>query len=222
MTRSTRQTATQARGRKRRDALLAAARALLAEREIDQISLADVAAHAGIPKSSAYHFYVDLIELYSELTALLDGELQQSIAQPVGEVENWEEVIGIMMDRAAVFFEANRAAQQLMLGPNTIPQIKRSSRGADIETGGLIERHLEAIFCLPDIPDRSRVFFRAVEAADLMFSLSLLEYGELRREMVEEAKRIFCAYLALYLPRILYRRDAEQQKPFAVDGDTDG
>jgi AcrR family transcriptional regulator len=206
MTSNVRQITTQARGRKRREALLTAARELLAIKEIDEIAMADVAAYAGIPKSSAYHFYDDLTPLYSELAAVLDGELQASFAEPIGDVRDWEQVIGIIMDRAADFFLANRAAQQLMFGPKTPPEIKRSSRNADIETSGIVERHLDEIFILPQVPDRSRMFFRAIEVADLMFGLSLFEYGELRREMVDEAKKISCAYLALYLPRILFLR----------------
>ena len=212
MTTSARPVAMQARGRKRRDALLAAARDLLATQEIDQISMADVALQAEIPKSSAYHFYGDLIDLYSELAAQLDSELQALIAEPISAAENWEEVIGVVIDRAAVFFHTNRAAQQLMFGPKTPPEIKRSSRGADFETGGLVERHLDQLFILPALPDRSRLFFRAIELADLMFGLSLFEYGALRQDMIEEAKKTACAYLALYIPRILYRR-GESDKP---------
>jgi hypothetical protein len=40
-----------------------------------------------------------------------------------------------------------------------------------------------------------------------MFGLSLFERGALLRDMVEEAKRMSCAYLALYIPRHLPRRD---------------
>ncbi|MDA5192930.1 TetR family transcriptional regulator [Govanella unica] len=198
---------TQARGRKRRDALLAAARALLAERESDKITLVDVAERAGIPKSSAYHFYADILELYNELVAILDTELQAVIAQPITPVTGWEQVVGEVIDRAAAYFEAHPAAQQLMLSSQTPPAVKRSSRRADIETSHLIEQHIDTHFVMPDIPDRSRIFFHAVEAADLMFGLSLFQHGMLLDSMVEEAKKMACAYLGLYLPRFLRRRD---------------
>ncbi|WP_414902314.1 TetR/AcrR family transcriptional regulator [Sphingomonas flavalba] len=197
---------TQARGRKRRDALLGAARQLLAERESDQITLVDVAARAGIPKSSAYHFYADVLELYNELVTVLDAELQQSIVRPIGPVEGWEALIGVVIDRAALYFAEHPAAQQLMLASQTPPAVKRSSRRADIMTSGLIEQHIDAQFVMPDIPDRSRIFFHAVEAADLMFGLSLFQYGALKPSMVEEAKKMSCAYLGLYIPRFLPRR----------------
>ena len=195
--------ATQARGRKRREALLAAARQLLAEKESSQITLADMAAHAAVPKSSAYHFYTDALGLYAELVAILDSELQQLIQQPLPPVHDWEEAMSVIIDRAASFFEDNPAAQQLMLSSQTPPQIKRFSRSADMETSRLIEALLESRFVLPDIPNRGRIFFHAVEAADLMFGLSLFQSGTLQAEMVEEAKRMSCAYLALYLPRYL-------------------
>jgi len=198
--------ATQARGRKRREALLAAARELLGERDSSQITLADVAARADVPKSSAYHFYTDALELFVELVSILDSELQQTIALPVGRVESWEAVMGIVLDRAAIFFEDNPAAQQLMLSSQSPPAIKRYSRRADIDTGRLVEGLIDEQFVLPEVPNRSRIFFYAIEAADLMFGLSLFERGELLREMVDEAKRMCCAYLALYIPRHLPRR----------------
>lgn len=198
--------ATQARGRMRREALLASARELLGQYDSSQITLAEIAAHAAVPKSSAYHFYTDALGLYVELVAILDVELQQLIRQPLPPVESWEEAMGVIIDRAASFFDDNPAAQQLMLSSQTPPLIKRYSRRADIETSRLIEGLIEAQFVLPDIPDRGRIFFHAVEAADLMFGLSLFESGALLRDMVEEAKRMSCAYLALYLPRHLPRR----------------
>jgi len=206
MTEAARPVATQARGRKGREALLAAARVLLAERESGQITLADIAARAEVPKSSAYHFYTDALELFVELVSILDAELQQVITQPVGPMENWEDIWGVAIDRAAIFFEDNPAAQQLMLSSQTAPAIKRYSRRADVDTGRLIESLIDAQFVLPDVPDRSRIFFYAIEAADLMFGLSLFESGALLREMVEEAKRMSRAYLELYIPRHLPRR----------------
>lgn len=200
--------ATQARGRKRREALLVAARALLAERDSGQITLADIAARAEVPKSSTYHFYSDALELFVELVSILDAELQAVITQPVEPQDSWEGVWGVAIDRAAIFFEDNPAAQQLMLSSQTAPAIKRYSRSADIDTGRLIEGLIDAQFVLPDIPDRSRIFFYAIEAADLMFGLSLFERGALLGDMVEEAKRMSCAYLALYIPRHLPRRDS--------------
>lgn len=41
-----------------------------------------------------------------------------------------------------------------------------------------------------------------------MFGLSLIEYDLLTDEMIGEAKTIACAYLGVYLPRILPARES--------------
>ena len=72
-----------ARGIERRKVLLESARALLAERDLDEISLGDVAVRAGVPKGSAYHFYGDIQELYAALLVQLQQELIAVLSQPL-------------------------------------------------------------------------------------------------------------------------------------------
>lgn len=201
-----RKSSTQARGRARREALLGAARTLLTERTLAQIELSDVAALAGIPKSSAYYFYGDIHALYAELAALHDEELNDAFAAPMPRLKDWEAVIGLLIDRAADYFFENSSACQLMFGPQTPPDIKWISRSADKTHSAVFEEQIDRQFLMPEFPDRDRVFFRAVEAADLMFGLSILEFGALTELMVEESKIMACAYLRVYIPPILPRR----------------
>lgn len=171
------------------------------------IEISDVAALAGIPKSSAYHFYGDILELYAELAALQDEELNHLFAEPLPRLQSWEDIVAALVDRSAVYFRRNLSAQQLMFGPATPPDIKRSSRKADLAHGAVFEEQVDRQFVLPEIPGRDRIFFRAVEAIDLMFGLSLIEHDELTDEMIGEAKTIACAYLGVYLPRLLPGRE---------------
>ena len=205
MTTRMRKSGTQARGRARRQELLVAARTLLETRTLHEIELSDVAALAGIPKSSAYHFYGDILQLYAELAVLLDEELNAVLSEPLPELPNWEAVVGALIDRAASYFRGNPSGQQLMFGPVTPPDIKRSSRNADIAHSAVFKAQIGDQFVLPDFPGRDRVFFHAVEAIDLMFGLSLIEQNGLVDEMIAEAKTIACAYLGVYLPRLLPR-----------------
>ncbi|WP_157218024.1 TetR/AcrR family transcriptional regulator [Flavisphingomonas formosensis] len=197
---------TQARGRARREQLLEAARLLLQTHEIDELTLSVVAAHAGIPKSSTYHFYADIHALYAELAAIEDRELHAVFLEEVSPAADWESVLAALIHRAADYFRAHRSAQQLMFGPKTPPDIKRSSRQVDLEHSQAIEGQIDRQFVLPEIPDRSRIFYRAIEAVDLMFGLSLLEEGVLTDHMVDEAIKMASAYLSLYIPKILHRR----------------
>ena len=65
----TRKSSLRVRGIARRDKLLEAARELLKSREMDEISLGDVAKLAKVPKGSAYHFYSNIVDVYASLVA---------------------------------------------------------------------------------------------------------------------------------------------------------
>ncbi len=199
-----------ARGIERRRRLLEAARALLAERELDQVSLADVAARAGVPKSSAYHFYADTHALYAALLVVLQAGLIRVLSQPLrGHFATWQDVVTALTKRGATFYTGNPAARQLQIGPKTPPALKLYDRQSDIAIARLYEEHIASIFELPPIADRSRLFYRAIEIADLMFCLSMLEYGSLTKHMCREADRAASAYLAMYLPAVLPYRNAK-------------
>lgn len=199
-----------ARGNERRAILLESARTLLAERDLDQVSLADVAARAGVPKSSAYHFYADIQELYAALLARMQGELIRVLSQPLrGHFATWPDVVHALTKRGAAFYMANPAARQLQIGPKTPPALKLHDRRSDIAIARLQEEHIASVFELPPMPNRSQLFYRAVEIADLMFCLSMLEHGSLTKDMCREAARAASAYLAIYLPATLPYRNAE-------------
>jgi len=203
----TRKRSLHARGIERRRRLLDAARALLSERELDEISLGDVAARANVPKGSAYHFYADIQDLYSSLLTVIQAELIAESKRPIREpLKSWQDVISVLTKRGAAFYSRNAAARQLQIGPKTPPKLKLSDRRSDVAIGGLFEQHIDRLFKLPAIPDRSLIFFRAVEIADLMFCLSVLEHGSVTEPMQQEASRAAIAYLESYLPEKLQPR----------------
>jgi AcrR family transcriptional regulator len=198
---ATRRSTLRVRGIARREQLLNSARALLQEREMDDISLGDVAEHAGVPKGSAYHFYADIRDLYISLLGDIQKDLQQILGSPIRQrVDTWRDVVEILIDRGVKLYRGNRAARQLQIGPKTPPELKLRDREADLTLSGIFEAQVAALFQLPPLKDRSRIFFRAVEIADLMFCLSMVETGTVTIEMGKEAKRAACAYLATYLP----------------------
>lgn len=67
-------------------------------------------------------------------------------------------------------------------------------------------QQIERRFVLPERKDRTALFFRAIEIADLMFSLSVLEHGAITGPMTEEAVRAVSAYLRTHFPASLPRR----------------
>jgi AcrR family transcriptional regulator len=203
----TRKTSLHARGIERRRRLLESARTLLDTRELHEITLGDVAAHAEVPKGSAYFFYSDIEDLYASLQSVLQEELIETLKRPIRrQIRRWQDVIVALNERGMEFYSRNPAARQLQIGPRTSPELKLKDRQSDVGIGKLYEQHIDSFFVLPSLPDRSRIFFRAVEIADLMFCLSVLESGTITSAMCAEADRACIAYLESYLPASLPRR----------------
>jgi AcrR family transcriptional regulator len=203
----TRKSTLRVRGIARRELLLSAAQALLNERELDEISLGDVAAHAGVPKGSAYHFYEDIGDLYAALLAVTEEEVLRTQGLPITEtVREWPDVIRILIRRGAELYNSNRPHCQLQIGPKTPPELKLRDRRSDFALGGIFQKQLAGFFELPQIANVDQVLFRSVEIADLMFGLSVLEHGRITPEMCAEAERAVVAYLGTYLPAKLPRR----------------
>jgi AcrR family transcriptional regulator len=195
--------ATQARGRARRTVLLDAARALLAERTLDAISLVMVAERAGIPVSSAYHFFPEVGELWKDLTRAIavDMAAETTVFPPA---TGWEELIGLFLARSRDVFNNDPAACQLMLGPHTPPQIKHAGCKEDLRFGAALWRAVSAQFALTALANEE-LFFKAILIADLFFALSVADSGRITPEVLGEARLAMCAYLRLYLPVRLAR-----------------
>ncbi|MDB6092191.1 MAG: transcriptional regulator, TetR family [Gammaproteobacteria bacterium] len=203
----TRKSSLRQRGIARRDKLLAAAETLLQSREMDAISLGDVALQAKVPKGSAYHFYLNIVDVYASLVALYDKELQAIMTAPIrSAVGAWSEVVEILLDRAGEFYLRKPSARQLLIGPKTLPELKMRDRQNDVVIGRIFEDQVANFFVLPVVPNRSEVFFRSVEIADLMFCLSMIGHGLITEEMTQEAKRGAVAYLGSYFPAKLPRK----------------
>lgn len=191
----------------RRKRLIAAARTLLAHRDLDEISLADVARAARIPKGSAYHYYDDILDLYVQLIAVFGAEMLEDVRRPLrGSPGSWMQIVALLVRRGADYFNEHRAARQLLISPKTPPELKLRDRQSDKRIARLFETQIAERFVLPRSPGRTATFFRAVEIADLMFSLSMLEHGSITPQMTREAIRGVTGYLKAHLPPSLPRR----------------
>lgn len=201
---------TQARGRVRRQYLLASAREILNNKNIGDVSLQEISEHAGIPISSAYHFYGNKNALFAALAVDFGNELADVLASPYSadEVGCWEDIIDIAIDRAASWYAENPSARQLLIGGKASPDIKLSDRVNDERLGEIVEAAIAENFVLPEFENRREKFFYFIEMADLMMSLSEIYHGEIREEMVAEAKIACKAYLGSFLPKYLTRVEA--------------
>ena len=203
----------QARGRARRQVLLQAGRELLAEYDLDQISLPMVAERAGIPASSTYHFYPDLKELYKDLARAIADELNDIVEScidkddPGKDFTSWEDIVRRLLTSVQAYFNEDAAARQLLLGPKTNREIKSIGCGGDERFGEGLRLLISRYFELNAFRNQTSVFFRAILVSDLMFCLSVSRHNEINAEYMDEATNAMLAYLSLYIPKLLPRRN---------------
>ncbi len=193
-------------GIERRTRLLQAARTLLARTDMTEINLTDVARFADIPVSSAYFFYEDIEDLYLHLLADIDAEMIADISRPLRVVPAaWQEVIHSLIARGVRFYAKHPAARQLITGPRTPPELKLRDRKNDVSLGHIFRSQVARYFKIPGLRDAGAIFYRAVEIADLMFCLSVLEHGKITATMADEAANACIAYLEFHIGRDLPR-----------------
>jgi AcrR family transcriptional regulator len=192
---------TQRRGDRRRQALLRAAGILIGRHALPEVRYAAVCALAGVPPSSAYHFYPDLDAIYRVLLEVDRVALDAALLRPLRrkQLRSWQTVVECLVARAAQHHRRHPAAAKLAIGGQTPPHLKRVGREADRVRAGLALRMLEHLFVLPPIRRRQRVAFLAAEIVDAVFTASMIESGRLTPAYVALAKSAAIGFLSQHL-----------------------
>lgn len=79
----------------------------------------------------------------------------------------------------------------------------------DRAVSGFLFSIFDSVFVMPEFPTDSDPFFFFLELCDVPLSISVIEHGEIKDEMVDEAKRVGRGYLSTYLPTVLKKRPLE-------------
>jgi AcrR family transcriptional regulator len=192
---------TQRRGDRRRERLLAAARELIARLPLADVTYAGVCARAGVPASSAHHFYPDLDAVFRALLEAHRAAMDAALMRPLKarDTRSWQGIVECLIDRAARYHRAHPVGAKLAIGGETPPQIKRIDRDADRGRAGFALRVAEAVFVVPRFADKARVAYVATELVDTVFTASMLESGRLAPAYIRLAKRAAIGFLSQYL-----------------------
>lgn len=195
----------QKRGRERRIHILKAARELLEEKDLNEISLADVAARTDVPLSSLYHFYPNLQRLLAELVPQFSTELLEylRVTSAGFDGDTWEAQLDNVIENSAAFYEKNPGYKQLILSGKAPDYIKRADRRLDDILVKAISARIAKKFVIPDFPERNEVFGYALQIVELAFSLSVIRTGVIKPNAIDQGKRAAKAYLRTYLPEVL-------------------
>ncbi len=199
---------TQRRGDRRREALLSAARSLIAEHALSRVTFAAVCARAGVPSSSAQHFYPDMESIYRTLIEQHRVTMDATLMRPLQprERRTWQSIVECLIDRAANHHRRHPVGAKLAIGGETPHQIKRMDRDADRARAGFALRLAEQLFVVPPFTGKERVAYVATEIVDTAFTASMLEYGRLTPAYVRLAKLAATGFLTHFLGQALPRR----------------
>ncbi len=189
--------------------ILDAARHLLAENGVDSLSIYSVAERAGIPPSSVYHFFASVPALLQGLTADIHAAFRATLQQPVNhaELRDWRDLSRIVEQRMLDIYSADSAARQLILSQHGLAEVTQADHQHDLELGRLMHDLFNRHFPLPELPQDIDVFALALELGDRVYARSVQQSGEITPRLAEEGQRVFDAYLGLYLPAGLPKRD---------------
>ena len=191
----------------RRAALINAAIKLLSKNNPQEISFKQIAKLAEVPEGSAYHFYANKYDLFTDVAGEMSRLFRDGQSQPIKrKVETWHDIMDALIERGALIYEENPVARELLIGPKTPPEIKQVDRENNQKIAWVMIDRVNDKFELPKIEDFDKVMFWVIELTDLMFGLSVREHGYIHPRYIEEVKRISRGYLSTYLPSILPRR----------------
>ncbi|WP_286785905.1 MULTISPECIES: TetR/AcrR family transcriptional regulator [Pseudomonas] len=190
------------------DAILVAARVLLAEQGVGGLSVYSVAERAQIPPSSVYHFFAGVPALLQALTAEVHAAFQACLAEPIAseDLRTWRDLSRIVEARMLAIYAEDAAARQLILTQHGLAELVQADRQHDLELGRLMQALFDRHFVLPALPTEIEVFALAMELGDRVYARSMQQHGSITPRLAEEGRRVFDAYLGLYLPEFLPRR----------------
>ncbi|PZW51725.1 TetR family transcriptional regulator [Pseudomonas sp. URIL14HWK12:I3] len=190
------------------EAILAAARELLAEGGMAGLSIYSVAERAQIPPSSVYHFFASVPALLEALTADVHRVFREALGAPIdgSMLTRWHELSRLIEQRMLDIYNEDAAARQLILAQHGLSEVMQADRQHDMELGALMHRLFDQHFHLPVMPADVDVFALAMELSDRVYARSMQLHETITPRMAEEGKRVFEAYLGLYLPPFLVKR----------------
>jgi len=192
-----------AAGRARAELFLDAADRLILASGAASLGLPAVAAEAGAPASSLYHFFPTadalLAALLARYNALQDQMLEQALAQ-AGPMTGWVDLVDGLLGATRAFYDGYPVYGQLMARTGASPLMAAADLAHMQAQGERFAEALDSLFHLPPVPDLARRLTLAVMIIDRFWSVLPLDNGKISNFAFEESRRMVLSYLANILP----------------------
>jgi AcrR family transcriptional regulator len=198
----------QERSRRRFEAILSAAEALLQNANIEDLSFYDLARKAEISPASVFYLFPSMaavqLELRKRYDVVLSGllvDIHHKLTRM--RVPTWQEWMRIEAGEARNYYNANRPACEALLGP----LLHRDNRLPSLQGNALIGAsnlaNMRRIFDVPIMPGLERKFAYNCELIEMFWSGSYMARGFIDDVAFEESIRASVGYLRNFLPEML-------------------
>ncbi len=199
-----------AAGRERFAVLVDAVDALLSERDAGEISLYDIADAAGVPTASVYHFFPSMAAGYVALAQRYLGMFRDIFAEPIDHdsVTGWQDVFRIKHRQALDFYKDHVVARKLFLGSEYSWQVRQADVVGNRHLAESLSQTYARHFHLGNAEALIEKIEVGIDICDSIWALSCLKNdGIIDDYYAEESARAYEAYVGLYIPSHLDKRD---------------
>lgn len=205
-----------ASGRARFELLVDATDRLLGERDAGDVSLYDIAAIAGVPTASVYHFFPSTAAAFVALAQRYLAHFREIVAAPLDHaaLTGWQDIFHIKGAQARAFYNQHVIACKLFLGSEYSWHVRLADIEGNREFGQIVAAACRKHFELPGDSGLVEEIEIAIGISDSIWSLSYQRHGFITDYYARESVRAYNAYIGLYLPTYLPRR--EQPLPDAA------
>ena len=156
-----------------------------------------------------YHFFPNIEAVFAALVERYDGEFTDIVSEniPQGDVDSWPDIIWQHIERSRQFINTHEQILIMILGPGQTWQTRLVDTVGDTAVARAMLTNIKEHFEIPDSPDPAELLHLAIRLLESIWQLSYQRHGQVTEEMQKETYRAMCAYLELYWPRFITRKD---------------
>ncbi len=178
---------------------------LASQRNVNTISIYDIAKEATIASSTVYHHYPNIEALICELMKEVFRDFETVLDNAVDstQVHHWSDINRMIEQSFVNYYRTSPLAQHTLLGQHTYSSVRQADARNDLYLAQKVEKIYRQYFVLPQLPTDVNIFAVALQVADKVYSMNYREEGSIAPEMAREAVILTEAYLGAYLPRNL-------------------
>ncbi|MDR3507442.1 MAG: TetR/AcrR family transcriptional regulator [Caulobacteraceae bacterium] len=201
----------QKRGQTRVIALLDAADALLRDRDINDISLYDVAHAADVPPTSTYHFFPTKESVFLGLAERYLQTMHTALDEPIDHeaLEHWHDLVALRYYRVVEYFNGSQNALKLFLGMALLSDVRRLDFEDIDNLAASTYKSMDRFFEMPYVRDPAFKFSITFAIYDGVWAASYAKHGRITPKHAKEGLRAALAYMSTFLPNTIALRAPE-------------